>query len=117
MAGGYYIILDQFGDTRLMAPVAQLGAKYLEHVANFERDSMFSPAFGFTFDSTAYANELAACNAVRDEFFAVIDCGAADPDAEIPKFVDKLKAAGLDRLLAAKQEQLDAWVAANGKRQ
>lgn len=32
------------------------------------------------------------------------------PETEIPAFVEKLKAAGLDKIIEAKQTQLDAWL-------
>lgn len=40
---------------------------------------------------------------------AGLNTGSVDPKVEIPNFVAKLKAAGLDKIIAAKQTQLDAW--------
>jgi len=113
--GGYWHILGQIGNPRLMLPLVDSGADYWERIEIAEKETIFSPAFGFMFDSSNYANELAACEAVYAEYYSVIECGAVDPEVEIPKFLEKLKAAGIDTLIAAKQEQLDAWVAANGK--
>lgn len=113
--GGYCLILGQIGDSSLMLPLVTQGADFWERMEIAEQKTIYSPAFGFMFDSSNYANALAACEAVRAEYFNVIDCGAVDPEVEIPKFLEKLEAAGIDTLIAAKQEQLDAWVAANGK--
>ena len=41
--------------------------------------------------------------------------GAVDPNEMIPKYLEKLKAAGIDKIIAAKQEQLDAFLAQNNK--
>lgn len=115
LEGGYVMSLGQVGDHRVMFPAVNLGADYWERLKIVEQETIYSPAFGFRFDSSNYANALAACEAVQTEYFNVIDCGAVDPEVEIPKFLEKLKAAGIDTLIAAKQEQLDVWVAANGK--
>jgi len=112
---GYSMGLGQVGDHRVMPPAVNSGADYWERLAIAEQETIYSPAFGFRFDATNYANALAACDAVKAEYYSVIDCGAVDPEVEIPKFLEALKAAGIDTLIAAKQEQLDAWVAVNGK--
>lgn len=36
-----------------------------------------------------------------------------DPETTIPKFLDELKAAGADTIIAEKQRQLDDWLEAN----
>lgn len=109
---GYYLVLDLVTDSNLIPSDAILGVDLKERLAAFDETSYVSPAFGFVFDSTPYVNEIASCNAVKDEFYAVIDSGAVDPSVEIPRFVEKLKSSGLDTIMQAKQEQLDAWVAA-----
>ena len=40
--------------------------------------------------------------------------GAIDPEENIPKYIDELKAAGIDEIIAEKQKQLDAFLAAKG---
>jgi putative aldouronate transport system substrate-binding protein len=41
--------------------------------------------------------------------------GTIDPESYIPKFVDKLNSAGLQKIIAEKQKQLDAWAKASKK--
>ena len=42
----------------------------------------------------------------------VIDFGTIDPAKKLPEFIEKLKAAGIEKVIAEKQKQLDAWAAA-----
>ena len=41
--------------------------------------------------------------------------GAVDPAVELPKYIENLKAAGLDDIKADVQAQYDAWKAAKGE--
>lgn len=71
---------------------------------------MKSPALGFTFNSQSVKNEIAAVNNVNKQFKPGMTSGAVDPNEMIPKYLEKLKAAGIDKIIAAKQEQLDAFL-------
>jgi putative aldouronate transport system substrate-binding protein len=73
------------------------------------KNSAVSPALGFTFDNSSVSNEESAVLNVINEYLPGLNTGSVDPEVEIPKFIDKLKAAGLDKIIAAKQTQLDAW--------
>ncbi|MFD0693605.1 ABC transporter substrate-binding protein [Paenibacillus sp. GCM10027628] len=70
-----------------------------------------SKLLGFSFDPTNVKSELAQTASVVDEFYAGLITGTADPDVYLPKMNDKLKKAGLDKLLAEMQKQIDAWKA------
>jgi putative aldouronate transport system substrate-binding protein len=54
-------------------------------------------------------NEVAAFNNVVTEFTGALWSGTVDPEKTIPKFIEKLKAAGSDKVIAEKQRQLDEW--------
>ena len=70
-----------------------------------------SQAFGFVFDSTVVADQEAQCKAVEDEFLKQIAFGTVDVETKLTEFNEKLYAAGLQDIIDAKQEQLDAWLA------
>ncbi len=70
-----------------------------------------SPALGFMFDPTNVKTEVAACDAVNDEFGKAIGNGTVDPVTEIPKLIQRLYDAGLQTIMDEKQAQLDAWLA------
>ncbi|MFC5528836.1 ABC transporter substrate-binding protein [Cohnella yongneupensis] len=74
-----------------------------------------SRLFGFVFDSAPVQNELIAIDNVKKEFEDGIKSGQMDPDKNLPKFIDKMKAAGSDKVIQEAQKQVDAWRAANGK--
>jgi putative aldouronate transport system substrate-binding protein len=73
------------------------------------KNSAMSPAMGFTFDSSTVANEYSAVNNVIGQFLPGLITGSMDP-AEIPNFIDKLEAAGMNQIVQVKQQQLDQWL-------
>ncbi|OMF17138.1 sugar ABC transporter substrate-binding protein [Paenibacillus amylolyticus] len=82
-----------------------------EKFKEFNAKGVKSPALGFTFNSQSVKNEIAAVNNVNKQFKPGMTSGAVDPNEMIPKYLEKLKAAGIDKIIAAKQEQLDAFLA------
>ncbi|REE67653.1 putative aldouronate transport system substrate-binding protein [Paenibacillus taihuensis] len=74
-----------------------------------------SPLIGFVFDSEPVKNELIAVSKVQSTFDPGFQSGQLDPEKDLPKMIDKLKSAGLDKIIAEAQKQVDAWRAANGK--
>lgn len=75
------------------------------------KSSAKSKAFGFTFDSSPVKTEYSSVLNVINQYLPGLNCGSLDPDKEIPNFVKKLKEAGMDKIVAEKQKQLDAWLA------
>ena len=73
-----------------------------------------SRAMGFSFDNSSVSSEIAAIYAVVDEYRAGLIGGALDLDENYPRFIQKLKDAGIDAVIAEKQKQLDAWAQENG---
>lgn len=86
-----------------------------EKMKQFNDGAIKSKALGFTFDSSPVKTEFAAVSNVLDQYQAALENGALDPDKTLPEFIGKLKDAGIDKIIAEKQKQLDAWAAANGK--
>ena len=68
-----------------------------------------SKALGFTWDNAAYAAEYTALNNAYEEFAPAIVHGLVEPSEGIARLEVALKAAGLDRYMAAKQRALDVW--------
>ena len=69
------------------------------------------PSLGFVFDNSAVSNEMAALANVAAQYALPLDCGAVDPETELPKFLDALNAAGMETYLAAANDQLSAYLA------
>ena len=68
-----------------------------------------SPALGFTFDPSPVKTEFAAVTNVINQYKLPIETGSVDPDKMLPEFINKLKASGIDKVIAEKQKQLDEW--------
>ena len=70
-----------------------------------------SRALGFLPTTEAVTNEIVAVKNVLDQYRKALETGSVDPEKVHPEFVAKLKAAGIDTIIAEKQKQLDAWLA------
>lgn len=79
--------------------------------AEFNGKGKASKALGFNFDSAGLDTQIASVNNVFNQYAPSIGAGTVDPEEYIPKFVADLEAAGINDIIAAKQEQLDAWLA------
>ena len=55
---------------------------------------------------------MAACTTVVAQYRNALLYGLVDVDSYLEKFNAELKAAGIDDIVNAEQEQLDAWKAA-----
>lgn len=86
-------------------------AESLEWELEQNRNAKTSPAMGFTFDSSSLKTQYTAVKNVISQYLPGLTCGSLNPDTEIDKFVQALNDAGYEDILAAKQEQLDAWKA------
>lgn len=73
-----------------------------------------SKYFGFQIDSAGLENTLTACYNVQQQYLATVLSGSSGANWEktLEEFQNDLKKAGIDELVAAYQEQLDAWLAA-----
>jgi putative aldouronate transport system substrate-binding protein len=103
------------------------GNQYLTHIwegnsptlwsdmDNFNKSATKSRAFGFVYDPSNVKSEVAACTNVLNQYRTGLEFGALNPDTSLPEFRQKLKDAGIDKIVKEKQKQLDAWVASNTK--
>lgn len=81
----------------------------------FNASGVNSPILSFNFDATKVSTELAAIQNVQAQFWASLMTGTVDPATYLPKAIEAFKQAGLDKVIAEAQSQLDAWRAANSK--
>ncbi|OPA73930.1 ABC transporter substrate-binding protein [Paenibacillus selenitireducens] len=77
----------------------------------FNESGEKAPLLGFNFDPSKVTTEIAAVQNVKEEFWSSLMTGTVDPDKFIPQATSKFKAAGLDKIMAEAQSQLDAWKA------
>ncbi len=84
-----------------------------ENIKAFNKNAQKSAASGFTFDTTNVATEMTSVQNVYDEYQQSIEYGFIDPATGIDAMNAKMQKAGLDKIIAEKQAQLDAWAASN----
>jgi putative aldouronate transport system substrate-binding protein len=80
-----------------------------EKTKEFNDSAIKSPAIGFTFSADPVKTEVAAVTNALNQYKFAIETGTIDPVKNLPEFNAKLKAAGIDKIIAEKQKQLDAW--------
>ncbi|WNS45240.1 ABC transporter substrate-binding protein [Paenibacillus sp. MMS20-IR301] len=101
----------------------ELGNQFLNYVWNteapdkweqfkkFNEGAKSSPALGFTFDSEPVKSEVGALANVLREYQKALETGSVDLDEMLPKYIAAQKSAGLDKVIAEKQRQLDEFLA------
>ncbi|AWV33856.1 ABC transporter substrate-binding protein [Paenibacillus odorifer] len=82
-----------------------------EQFKKFNEGAKSSPALGFTFDSEPVKSEVGALANVLREYQKMLETGSVDLDKELPKFIAAQKSAGLDKVIAEKQKQLNEFLA------
>ncbi|MDU5142394.1 MAG: ABC transporter substrate-binding protein [Paenibacillus dendritiformis] len=82
-----------------------------EQFAKFNDNAKNAPLLGFHFNADSVKTEMTALTNVKDEFYASLFTGSVDPKVYVPKAIEKFKAAGLDKVQAEMQKQLDEWKA------
>ena len=82
-----------------------------EKMEEFNASGIKSKALGFVFDNSEYVDQVAALNNVISQYSGALSSGSGDPDELLPQFLEALDDAGIDDVIAAKQEQLDAFLA------
>lgn len=72
--------------------------------------SKMSKIYGFTFDKTPVATEVAAMSDIYNTYKPVFNLGAFDNvDAILKEYTDKMYAAGAEKVKAEMQKQVDAY--------
>ena len=86
--------------------------KLWEKMEEFNSSAKSSKAVGFLFDSSNYSSEIAALSNIVKQYSGALYSGSGDPDELIPELLEALDDAGINEVIQAKEEQLDAFLAA-----
>ena len=84
-------------------------AKYQAETAAINAAATPSVALGFTFNPEPVKNEIALVTAVVSEKGTPIFNGYVDPATALPEYIQALKDAGIDTVIAEVQSQLNAF--------
>lgn len=90
---------------------------YWEKLQHHNDWAQYSPAYGFMWDSSNYSTQVTALQTALDTYRPALETGSVGVDgveSTLQSLNDALYAAGLQTVMDAKQEQLDAWLAENG---
>ena len=71
------------------------------------------PLYGFIPLTTNVMNEVTAVSNVVEQYSNVLMYGDVNPDEKYPEFLQALKDAGIDRIVADYQAQADEWIKVN----
>lgn len=85
-----------------------------EKTKQFNDESKVNPLAGFVFDNTNVAAEVASLETVYSQYNVRL-YGAQNPDEYWEEFVAKCKNAGVDKIVAELQAQVDEYLAAKAK--
>ncbi|MBX3010113.1 MAG: ABC transporter substrate-binding protein [Caldilineaceae bacterium] len=103
------------GNTMLQAVSNKEDPEKNRKLIEYSNDSVDHPSLGFRFRTEPVAAELTAITAVADGVNRALLTGYVDPAVELPKYLDALKAAGLDAVKAEVAKQYAEWKAAKGE--
>lgn len=103
------------GDTQIQAVSNKEDPSKNKMLIDYSNDAIPHPTLGFRFRTEPVAAELTALQAVVDGMNQALMTGSVDPEVEIPKYVQALKDAGMDKVKAELQKQYDEWKATKSK--
>lgn len=89
-----------------------ISAQDVERLKNWQKDAVVTPLTGFTVDQEPIKTEMAQLNAVISEYVPILYNYGMDWDSTMDKFKQKLKDAGIEKVIQEVQKQLDAYKAA-----
>ncbi|HWT74652.1 MAG TPA: ABC transporter substrate-binding protein [Mobilitalea sp.] len=99
------------GNFFIQYPFIASNPESLKWEENQNKNAKMSVAMGFTFDNSNVKTEYTAVESVISQYLPALQCGSVDPAVELPNFIEALKSAGMNSIIAEKQKQLDAWLA------
>ncbi len=109
---GYYYQADfLIGNNLLLTPLYGNGADYYDECQKIIDTATRSQYLGFAIDTSELDLVMSQISAVNDQYVQSLQCGEYT-EAAYDEYLAKLESAGVDDYIAAIQEQLDAWLAA-----
>lgn len=80
-----------------------------ELLKEFNDAAVPSKYYGFMFNTEEVEAEVTACQSIVGEYWKRFAYGTCDVDSEIKIYREKLKKAGIDKVLECAQKQYDEW--------
>jgi putative aldouronate transport system substrate-binding protein len=78
-----------------------------ERILKTHANALASPIAGLVVDTEPFMTELSQVNTAWEEMGIGLQTGLLDPEEYLPKFLDKLEEAGINKILTEVQKQVD----------
>jgi putative aldouronate transport system substrate-binding protein len=88
----------------------EVGSYTWDEVLRQNERAISSPLLGFVPETSGILNELTQCAAIQEKYWNDLSNGSSDPATVIPKFLAELKAAGIDKITAEVQGQINTFL-------
>lgn len=109
---GTSVTAGSFGNRAILYASADTWTEEkLENIVKFGKDGQISPFIGFNYDMSNTATENAAVMSVIQKYAPSLACGVVDVDETLPKFLNELETAGMNKIVEDTQSQIDAYEA------
>ena len=107
---GYSRRFSVFGDFMDIYQWYPTTEDFYNELRNYSQQQTISPVFGYAFDISPVSNEIDAVNGILSEYLPPLECGLIeDVDGAVERMNEELRHAGIQRIIAENQRQLDAW--------
>lgn len=100
------------GNQFITIPWAGSGENFRDQQKASLDSAPVSKYMGFSFDQTGFENDITNCYNTAEQYRKGLASGSVDYESTYAQFVEAMKASGIEKIVAAYQEQLDEWVAA-----
>ncbi|MCL6457304.1 MAG: ABC transporter substrate-binding protein [Gorillibacterium sp.] len=87
-----------------------------ERTIKLNDEAVVSAAYGFSVNEENIKSELANIEAAHAEYRITLETGAVDPETLLPKYIEKLKASGIEKVDAEIDAQWDTFLKSKGLR-
>ncbi len=111
-AYGTSVLAGSFGDRKILNAMATSWTE--ERLANLDaygKDAKVSRYNGLNYNMANVVTENASVMTVIQKYAPSLNCGVVDIEETLPLFIEELNAAGMEKILADSQAQVDAYLA------
>jgi putative aldouronate transport system substrate-binding protein len=98
------------GNNLLLKLLDNEPADKYEFFNKFNSEAVESPLSGFWPDFTPIEAELAVISNLIEEYEEYLWNGVLDPEVYLPEYIQKVEAAGADKVIKEIQRQVDEWL-------
>lgn len=108
---GYYNTLGFYGDRRSEYTWSEATSDEANEAFTTKAMANSTKAVGYSYNSENMTNQLIAISAVTAQYLPSLETGSVDLDSVYPEFIQALKDAGIEDIIADNQAQFDNWLA------